>query len=82
MEIPTATRTFLGSSYTVELLWILSDVGATGKSKMAAINRKYICNVVYLSRSFTGTHVYVAQAESSWVVDTVYIPYIQRRRHV
>ena len=25
-------------------MWILSDVGVTGKSKMAAINRKYICN--------------------------------------
>ena len=45
---PTVTSTFSGSSNTVELL-ILFDVGVTGKSKMAAINRKCICNVLYLS---------------------------------
>ena len=48
-EIPTATSTFSGSSNTVGLLWILSDVGVTGKSKMAAINRIYTCNNEYLS---------------------------------
>ena len=48
-KIPTVSSIFSGSSNTAKLLWILSDVGVTGKSKMAAINRKYICNVLYLS---------------------------------
>ena len=39
---PTVTSTFSGSSNTLCLLWLLSDVGVTGKSKMAAINRKYL----------------------------------------
>ena len=39
----------LESSNTVGLLQILSNVGVTGESKMAAINRKYIHNVLYLS---------------------------------
>jgi hypothetical protein len=48
-EISTVTPVFSGSSNTVGLVWILSDVGVSGKSKMAAINRKWICNHVYLS---------------------------------
>ena len=48
-EIQTATLTFSGSRNTVELLQTPYDVGVTGKSEMAAINRKYICNVLYLS---------------------------------
>ena len=48
-EIPTVSSIFSGSSNTVELMWILSDVGVNGKWKMAAINRKYISNVLYLS---------------------------------
>jgi hypothetical protein len=40
-----------GSSITMILVWILSDIGVTAKSNMAAINRKYIglCKVLYLS---------------------------------
>ena len=33
----------------VGLVWILSDVGVTGKSSMTAINRKFICNSMHLS---------------------------------
>ena len=43
--IPTATPTFSMSSNTVGLLRILSDVGTTGKSKIAAVNQKYPCNI-------------------------------------
>jgi hypothetical protein len=34
---PTVTPTFSASINTVRLLWILSDIEVTGKSKMAAI---------------------------------------------
>ena len=47
-EIPKATPTLSGFRNTVILVCIISDVGVTGKPNMAAINRKYICNVVYL----------------------------------
>ena len=39
-KIPTVTSTFSGTSNTPGPMWIISDVGVTGKSKIAAINRK------------------------------------------
>jgi hypothetical protein len=63
-DIPTATPTFLGSSSMMRLIWILSDIGVTGISEMAAINRKYICKILYLSmymrqqRDSNGYHIY------------------------
>jgi hypothetical protein len=30
------------------IVWVLSDIGAPGISDMAAINRKYICKIIYL----------------------------------
>ena len=48
-EFPTASQILLRSSNTMANIWILSDVGVACKSKTTAANRKYICNVVYLS---------------------------------
>jgi hypothetical protein len=44
---------FSWSSKTVGLVWLLSDVDMTSKSKMASINRKYICNNGNLSLYIT-----------------------------
>ena len=46
-EIPTATRLFTGPNNMVGLVRIPSDVVKTGKSKVAAIYRKYMSNIVY-----------------------------------
>ena len=48
-EVPKATPTLSGFSNTVGLVWILSDAKVTDTSKMAAYNRKYICNNEYFS---------------------------------
>jgi len=48
-EIPTATPLFPGSGNTDRLLGILYYVWACRKSKMAAINWKWIGNYIYLS---------------------------------
>ena len=40
---------FSGSGNTKRLVGILSDVWARRKSKMVAINRKYVVNNTYLS---------------------------------
>ena len=45
----TATPSLYVSINTVGLLWIVSDVVVNSNSKMAAITRKYICNVLSLS---------------------------------
>ena len=39
-EIPKATPILSGSSNSMELVWTLSDIGVSGKSKIAAIDRK------------------------------------------
>jgi len=44
-----ATTAFPGSSNTSELVWKFSNVRVSGESKMAAINRKWICNHIYFS---------------------------------
>ena len=52
-EILTPIPMFSGSSNTLRLMWILSDIGVTGISDMAANNCKYkymqdsISQVVY-----------------------------------
>ena len=60
------------------VLFEYSDVWVTGKSKMAAINRKYIDNVVYLSlftrllRDSSGyPHIFEVQQHGGTIVDTL-----------
>ena len=58
-ESPTALPTFSGSSNTMAHLWMLSDVGVIGKSKMAAINLKYIWVAVeFSSLTFLQAEIY------------------------
>ena len=38
---------------TVVLVWILFDIGMTNKSKMVAINRKYLCEAYCVFFSYT-----------------------------
>ena len=48
-EISLDTPTFSRSANMAKLVWTVSDIRVSGKSKIAAIKRKYICSAVNLS---------------------------------
>ena len=76
-EIPTAIPMFAGSGNTERLVGILSEVRVCRKSKMAAINRKWIGNNVYLSsytrqqrNSNSYTHVFRVRLHDQTTAET------------